>query len=290
MTRDGGLEQTRPTGRDRARGLVSSRASGRRVEARTYAPPKDLQDLVEGFWIGAWDLRGQPPHTTELIGDPAIHLCFEAGTGRIVGVWTHLWIRTLEGRGRVRAVKLRPGAARAFLPGPASAYSDRITPLEQVFDATRALIASVLEPTEERAFGALAAWLRAQRRDDEDVARAVKLVASLRGSGLNRVDALARRAGLSVRSLQRLFRDHVGASPKQVMRWVRLQEVALRVEAGEVIELASLAYQLGYADQAHLARDFRAVTGKTPRGFEASIDRLPGGPLQPGDRGPKPAP
>ena len=48
---------------------------------------------------------------------------------------------------------------------------------------------------------------------------------------------LADAAGLSLRALQRLFREHVGASPKWVIRRNRLQEVALRIENGEATNL-----------------------------------------------------
>src|SRR5262252_8624355 len=64
MARSGRLEEMRPTGNGRARGLVSSRESGRRLEARGFAPSADLVDVVEGLWIGRWDLK--EPHVSEL--------------------------------------------------------------------------------------------------------------------------------------------------------------------------------------------------------------------------------
>src|SRR5258706_8639784 len=65
-----GRPLTRASGEGRARGLVSSRASGRRVEARRYAAPEGLCEVVDAFWTGSWDLRGQAPHVTELLSDP----------------------------------------------------------------------------------------------------------------------------------------------------------------------------------------------------------------------------
>lgn len=272
MTRTGGLEETRPTGNGRSRGLVSSRASGARVDARMFAAPADLDDVVERLWEGSWDLRGQADHAVEMIGDPAIHLAFEDGRGRVVGVWDRMWTRTLSGRGRVRAAKLRPGAAQAFLPGDAIAYINRMTPLADLFDDAGALAARVLGPDDpEAGLLALAAWLRAQRRADPGGVVASRLVERARASHISRVDALAATEGRSVRAVQRLFRRHVGASPKWVVRWIRLQEAAVRVEAGDVLDLAQLAYDLDYSDQAHLARDFRAATGRTLTAFAASV-------------------
>ena len=71
-------------------------------------------------------------------------------------------------------------------------------------------------------------------------------------------------SGLTARSLQRLFAEYVGVSPKWVMRRARLHEAAQRASGGEPIDWAELAADLGYADQAHLSRDFTATLGVSP--------------------------
>jgi AraC-like DNA-binding protein len=64
--------------------------------------------------------------------------------------------------------------------------------------------------------------------------------------------------------LQRLFADYVGIGPKWVIRRFRLHEVTERLAAGADIDWAALAAELGYADQAHFVRDFRAMFGEPP--------------------------
>ena len=88
---------------------------------------------------------------------------------------------------------------------------------------------------------------------------------------LRRVAQLAEVSGLSERKLQRLFADYVGVSPKWVMRRARLHEAALRVEADgpAAVDWGSLAADLGYADQAHLTRDFTATLGVPPSRYAA---------------------
>lgn len=271
------LVETRPTGHTRARGLVSNRVSGQRIEARTFAPPEDLVDVVAAFWQGRWALRGQPAHESRLLPDPCMHIVFERSdqtTGsRVVGVWTHLWTRTLSGQGMVRGVKLRAGACSAILPLPAKQFANCILPLSSLFPAPiEALERAVLGASDEaEAFGALEAWLRSQRRADEDTTSrtlAVALVERIaKDSDITTVERLGDVAGLGVRALQRLFWMQVGATPKRVIRIHRLQEVALRIQRGDVSSLATLAAELGYTDQAHLARDFKSVVGKSPRAF-----------------------
>ena len=88
---------------------------------------------------------------------------------------------------------------------------------------------------------------------------------------VRRVDGFARDHGLTVRRLQRLFLTHVGVDPKWVIRRYRLHE-AIERAAGGTPDWAGLAAELGYSDQAHLVRDFTAVTGVSP-GAYAHADR-----------------
>ena len=75
---------------------------------------------------------------------------------------------------------------------------------------------------------------------------------------------------LSRRTLQRLFRERVGASPKWMLRRFRLKEAAARIDSGDLQNMAELAQQLGYYDQAHLIRDFRAMVGQPPSAYRRS--------------------
>ena len=267
------LEQTRRARAARARGLVSSRVSGSRVDAATRPPPPDLADVVQCFWVGRWDLPADAPHTTQMLGDPSVHVCFEGSSAalsqRVVGVWTRLWERTLEGVGYVHAVKLRPGAAGALF-ADASALSNQLVPVADALgpvDDPR-----LLDPDDVVAFDALAALVRERRRPSPDTDRVVAACARVAADpSLLRAEALADTVGVSLRALQRLFRLHVGASPKFVIRRYRLQEVAVRLERGEGTDLAELAYQLGYADQAHLTRDFCAAVGRPPSAFARAV-------------------
>jgi len=270
------LEETRPGAR--ARGLVSSRESGRRVEAHTFAPEPALRDLVECYWTTRWDLRGQAPHRVEVLADPCVTIAFEAGRSRVVGLSTRLFRRQLEGAGLIRAAKLRAGAARALLAGPLARLTDRVVPLAEEFPRVPAsLEPAVLEPADD-ALGleALERWLAASanRSFDPLAGLAARLLAQVDADPeLTSAELLARQARLSLRQLQKLFKDHVGAPPKWVLRRRRLQEAAHRLERGRGPTLAELAAELGYADHAHLTRDFRAATGRTPSAFARDAGR-----------------
>jgi transcriptional regulator GlxA family with amidase domain len=91
-----------------------------------------------------------------------------------------------------------------------------------------------------------------------------------RDHSLLRVTDVAALLRIDIRTLQRLFRRHVGVSPKWVVRRFRLHEAAELLRSVNPPSLADLALSLGYADQAHFARDFKLATGKTPRALTAT--------------------
>jgi AraC-like DNA-binding protein len=69
---------------------------------------------------------------------------------------------------------------------------------------------------------------------------------------------------LSKRSIQRLFSQYVGVSPKWVIQRTRLHEAAEQLATGNTVNWTQLAFDLGYFDQAHFIKDFKALVGKTP--------------------------
>jgi transcriptional regulator GlxA family with amidase domain len=69
---------------------------------------------------------------------------------------------------------------------------------------------------------------------------------------------------LSERQLRRRFHDAVGYGPKTLGRVMRLQRFLRLARAQPDAGLAALAADAGYADQAHLSGDARALTGRTP--------------------------
>jgi AraC-like DNA-binding protein len=94
----------------------------------------------------------------------------------------------------------------------------------------------------------------------------------LRSGGLLRVGDLAARLEVSTRWLEQRFEHAFGLSPKALARIVRLH-AALRRRA-EGLAWSAVAADAGFADQAHLTREFRALAKATPNAFYGEVARL----------------
>lgn len=83
-----------------------------------------------------------------------------------------------------------------------------------------------------------------------------------RSHGLLPVAQVAARVGWSGRHLAARFTAEYGVGPKQAARLMRFEHARALAEAGH--PLADVAARCGYADQAHLTRDWRSLAGRTP--------------------------
>ncbi|MER7706952.1 helix-turn-helix domain-containing protein [Kitasatospora sp. NPDC097605] len=87
---------------------------------------------------------------------------------------------------------------------------------------------------------------------------------------------LAAATGRGERRLQHVFRDHVGVPPQTVSRILRFQR-ALALSGRARLSLTDVAAMSGYHDQAHMNRDFRALSGRTPGELRLVADRMTAG-------------
>lgn len=234
-----------------------------RFQRHEYADPApDLAPFVQRYWLAEWDYP--QPYRQKIVPYPNVHLTVRPGMEpQVQGVSSRHVVRVLEGRGRVVGAAFRPGAFRPFLRAPVAALTDRAVPATDVPGLPPG------PPDEPLDVASLERWLRtALPRPDPDGVRAGEAVALVAAEpGIARVDQLAARTRTSVRGLQRLFAEHVGVGPKWVIRRYRLHEVTERMARGRTADWAGVAAELGYADQAHLTRDFAGLFGEPPGSY-----------------------
>ncbi|MFK0022329.1 DUF6597 domain-containing transcriptional factor [Streptomyces sp. NPDC090798] len=256
------------------RGIVDAAELFARVHFRRREPAEPLRPYLEHYWLIDWDLP--EPYASHVVPHPSANVVFQRytgqdplGFGEVAGIGLGLFTQKLEGRGRVCGIQFRPGGFRPFAPGRAltSLTGERI-PLHTVFPTVgAATVPSVLDPADEDArVAALDAFLLdLGPRDDPQADLAMALVDRIRRDrAIRHVGDFARAEGMTVRALQRLFAAYVGVGPKWIILRYRIHEALSRAEASGPVDWAALAADLGYADQAHLVRDFTATVGVPP--------------------------
>jgi AraC-like DNA-binding protein len=269
--------QVRPVGQD-ARGIVTPDAGLRRFRLDRFPPSPGVDRLVDRYWVVTWDLRGLPSYTQHVFAHPVVNVTFQdGGPGQVNGVSTAPTSRTLSGIGRALGIMFRPAGFRPVLRRPMSTIRDLVVPWSDVAGVGLAagLARAVGEAPNGQAMAvaadaALADWVPPRRQTWEDTASLVERIAA--EPAFLTVEDVARDVGATTRQLQRRFADHVGISPKAVIRRYRLYEAAERARGGGRVDWADVAASLGYSDQAHLTRDFTASLGLPPgRYLQANV-------------------
>jgi AraC-like DNA-binding protein len=169
---------------------------------------------------------------------------------------------------RCVATRLAPIAlgtlCRAWTGTRRRAWYDATSPALGIGDRAPADLAAIAWPALTRMLDD--AWLArlAAVAPPGDAAALAALVST-------RADAVAARLGRSRRQVERRARALTTLSPKQLAALARFQRARDALWERPDADLARLAVDLGYADQAHLTRQFRRYAGQTPRAFARDV-------------------
>jgi AraC-like DNA-binding protein len=249
-----------------------------------YAPHAVLQDCVRCLWILEKDYTPDDEEES-VVPDACIELILNVGAPyRHVGSGGERELPrafligllnqpvTLRARGKVRlvAVRFQAWGLTPLLATTAPARNTVSFDLDESWsEITRAVAAHVRADDYYAAVKHVEEFLIRQHLvtafDPGDVRAAAKLLQHTKGQV--RVAELADACFVSARQLERRFADVAGVPPKTLARMVRFDAIRTRLMFEPEADMTTLAYEFGYADQAHFIRDFRAFTGTTPRRF-----------------------
>jgi len=229
------------------------------------APPAALAAVVACTWRrrthSAGDLVILPDGCVDLVASSDGRV-FVAGPDR--GPAHH---RTEAGL-TYAGVRLRPGVAETVLGVPADALCDAQPDLTELWGGTGTRAADRLLRSGGTATR-VDRWLglvEERLAGGPGVDAAVRAAVALLEEGVHPVGALGPQVGLSERQLHRRVTRQVGYSPKVLDRVLRFRRFLARGAdaASGATPLAVMAAEVGYADQAHLARECRRLAGATP--------------------------
>lgn len=243
------------------------------LDLARYAPRESLRPFVDYYWRVRWTVT--EPHRQQVLPQPKIHVAAEHDRLLVHGVTRKPFERKFTTPGHVLGVAFRAGGFRPFLCSAVGVLEGTVTPAADLLGYDDAPVArKILRGTDDETMVAdLEDYLEGcdplpDPRVDE-VAAIVERIE--RDTAIHRVDQAAALAGLSSRSLQRLFTEYVGIVPKWVIQRRRLLDAAERAHSGDPVVWAELADSLGFSDQAHLVRAFTAAVGTPPATYARAV-------------------
>jgi AraC-like DNA-binding protein len=271
---------TEPPGHPEA--IVRPDMAERRFTVQRLVPRESLAEFVDYYWLVRWNVAD--PYRQQIVPQPRVHLVADGGRLLVHGVTHKPFHRTLEGRGHVLGAAFQAGGFRPLLRRAVSGISGSVRPAAHLLGAddrpagARILgareAAEMVEALEEYLVGI-------GPRRDATGRQVTELVAEAeRRPEITRAELLAAEAGLSLRSLQRLFAEYVGIGPKWVIQRFRILDAVAAAHSGQVVDWAALARELGFSDQAHLTRAFRQVVGTPPASYRREVGWAGNGPAR----------
>ena len=226
-----------------------------------WPAPAALRDAVACLW--AQVTADGAERAGLVLPDGCTDLIWEQGRGAYVaGPDTGPVATTMAAGAIVLGVRFRPSAGGPALGIPLSELRDQRADLADLRPADARRLSAALDPdTSARALLDVTAALVDRATPDPAVTRAARL---LRDPAA-RAEDVAAEVGLSLRQRRRRCQAVVGYGPKTLQRVLRFRRFVAHVDARpDVLDLAAIAAEAGYADQAHLTRECGQLAGLTP--------------------------
>jgi len=226
-----------------------------------WGAPAALRDAVACLWAQVNDSSAE--RAGLVLPDGCTDLIWEQGRGTYVaGPDTGPVATTMAAGAVILGVRFRPSAGGPALGIPLSELRDLRADLTDLRPAqARQLTASLDPQVAADQMLDITAALVADGAPDPAVTWAVRLLRD----PATRAEDVAAEVGLSLRQLRRRCQAVVGYGPKTLQRVLRFRRFVSRVDARpEVLDLAAIAAEAGYADQAHLTRECGRLSGMTP--------------------------
>jgi AraC-like DNA-binding protein len=256
-------------------GVLNVTSSAQHFDLRRYYPPKELQCLIEQFWFVDWDIPAGRSHTQENLPDPNFHLVIDQNRAKVIAPVSKKYVYTMTGKAGIIGVKFNAGALFHLLEIEPSEILNTEIFVDALFDFSASQLVNALSvcDNDEQRVNTLTQYLRPVAKEPPTSLIKVRKLLSLikQGTDIYSVEELSTRAGMSIRSIQRLFKQYLGFSPKWLIRKYRLHHALELIETGE-LNVNDLIYLLNYSDQSHLINDFKSFTGTTPSQYMTKLN------------------
>jgi len=239
------------------------------IIAFTGKPAHDLAQRVELCWFG-FGQKGRDKIFYEIPPDGSINLIFRFSSSNcrafLVGFANEKTCIEIDESCNYFGIRFYPGQASLLTDIHHSELVNNYNELPRILGVNVNLLGEQMFslPTLELRQRFMEELLRKARPmvRDKRCRMSAALVSNLRGAIT--VSQLASEVGIHIRSLERLFIEHLGVTPRQFIRVTRFQNLLAQMRTNSRYTLTELAYLCGYFDQSHMIKDFRELSGRLP--------------------------
>lgn len=233
---------------------------------REYDPTPALRPYVACYWTSTAPAASA---SHRVLPDGCIDILFDLSGDKysdatVIGTMTRPLLFETSGPVEMVAARFRPGGAVPFLRLSAHEITDSHAQLTDVWQTDHLAERIREEVDNPRRVRQLESALLARLADSGELDPRIQAAVSCLEEPGRSVEGAAATVDVSRQHLGRLFRRHVGVSPKQFARVSRMQRLRARVRCLTRPDWPALALHAGYYDQAHMIAECRALTGVTP--------------------------
>ena len=250
------------------------------MQHQEFEPPEELQNIIKCFWYTSRDF-GELQSNFEILPDSYAEIVFHFGSACsisyngvlqplpspfLMGLLDHPVFLNTQSRLEVIGIRCFPWTVFNLLglsPAKDSVHifkhpiSDLQSTLEKLIHADGI----------DKAIVELQQYLLNAQRIAVDTVLFKAGAAMREANGTMRVSDVATAANVTVRTLERRFKQSSGYTVKDVSGLIRFEQIRNRLWLYPGSNIAALAQELGYTDQSHLCKEFKRYSGTTPTAF-----------------------
>ena len=246
--------------------------AGRAGRYREKAPVAPLRRDFRCAWTNS--IPNDHVGAISVVPDGCVDLVWQDGALHVAGPDLTAATPVMRPGTTIVGVRFQPGAAKNWLGLPMSEIVGLQVDLADLWGGRAREISHRIgdESTANERSDILQTELVRLRADNEAPARDAAAVFNLlqhdpAAEPCNKLSIILDRLDTSPRTLRRRCHEHFGYGPKTLDRILRFQRLLALAIRSPNTRLAGMAYEVGYADQAHMSREIRELVGLSPRAF-----------------------
>jgi AraC-like DNA-binding protein len=260
------------------------------MQHQEYEPPEALRDTIKCFWYNSREV-GELPSGFEVMPDGYAEIIFHFGGALsishddalqplpspfMMGLLNQPAIFYTKNRLEIIGVRCFPWTVFDLLGLPSGKRSVHKFehPIAQLQSSLNESINA--NKIDEALAEVKQYFLNARSQVAMDSMLFKAGVAMRKANGAMPVSQVAAAAHATVRTLERKFKESSGYTVKDVSGLIRFEQARNHLWLHPNANLAGLAQELGYTDQAHLSKEFKRYSGTTPAAFARNAKAVRG--------------